>query len=68
MVRTIMVNGQKGNFMEREYSFGLIKKNTKVIGKMEFKKELEKQIILMVENTWGNIKMVKKMDLVSGLI
>ena len=63
-----MVNGQKGNFMEREYSFGLIKKNTKVIGKMELKKELEKQIILMVENTWGNIKMVKKMDLVSGLI
>ena len=63
-----MVNGQKGNFMEREYLFGLIKKNTKVIGKMEFKKELEKQIILMVENTWGNIKMVKKMDLVSGLI
>ena len=46
-----MVNGQKGNFMEREYSFGLIKKNTKVIGKTEFKKELEKQIILMVENT-----------------
>ena len=63
-----MDNGQKGNFMEREYSFGLIKKNTKVIGKMEFKKELEKQIILMVENTWGNIKMVKKMGLVSGLI
>ena len=63
-----MVNGQKGNFMVREYLFGLIKKNTKVIGKMEFKKELEKQIILMVENTWGNIKMVKKMDLVSGLI
>ena len=60
--------GQKGNFMEREYSFALIKKNTKVIGKTEFKKELEKQIILMVENTWGNIKMVKKMDLVSGLI
>ena len=29
--------------------------------KMEFKKELEKQIILMVENTWENIKMVKKM-------
>ena len=68
MDRTITVNGQKGNFMEREYSFGLIKKNTKVIGKMEFKKELEKQIILMVENTWENIKMVKKMDLVSGLI
>ena len=63
-----MVNGQKENFMEREYSFGLIKKNTKVIGKRGFKKELEKQIILMVENTWGNIKMVKKMDLVSGLI
>ena len=60
--------GRKGNFMEREYLFGLIKKNTKVIGKMEFKKELEKQIILMVENTWENIKMVKKMDLVSGLI
>ena len=54
--------------MEREYSFGLIKKNTKVIGKMEFKKELEKQIILMVEKIWGNIKMVKKMDLVSGSI
>ena len=68
MDRTITVNGQKGNFMEKEYSFGLIKKNTKVTGKMEFKKELEKQIILMVENTWGNIKMVKKMDLVSGLI
>ena len=68
MDRTITVNGQKGNFMGREYSFGLIKKNTKVIGKMEFKKELEKQIILMVENTWENIKMVKKMDLVSGLI
>ena len=68
MDRNITVNGQKGNFMERENSFGLIKKNTKVIGKMEFKKELEKQIILMVENIWVNIKMVKKMDLVSGLI
>jgi len=48
---TIMEVGQKGNFMGREYLFGLIKKNTKVIGKMEFKKELEKLIILMVENT-----------------
>ena len=68
MYLNIMEVGQKGNFMEREYLFGLIKKNTKVIGKMEFKKELEKQIILMVENTWETIKMVKKMDLVSGLI
>ena len=51
MDRTITVNGQKGNFMGREYSFGLTKKNTKVIGKMEFKKELEKLIILMDENT-----------------
>ena len=51
MDRTIMVNGQKGNFMEREYLFGLIKKNMMVIGEMEFKKELEKLIILMDENT-----------------
>ena len=43
--------GQKGNFMEREYLFGLIKKNMMAIGIMEFKKELEKLIILMDENT-----------------
>ena len=43
--------GRKGNFMEREYLFGLIKKNMTVIGGMEFKKELEKLIILMEENT-----------------
>ncbi len=42
---------QKGNFMEREYLFGLIKKNMRAIGIMEFKKELEKLIILMDENT-----------------
>ena len=60
--------GRKGNFMEREYLFGLIKKNMTVIGGMEFKKELEKLIILMEENTSGNIKMVKIMDLVSGPI
>ena len=63
-----MVIGHKGNSTEKEYLFGLIKKNTKVIGGMEFKKELEKQIILMDENTWENIKIVKKMDLVSGPI
>ena len=51
MDRNIMVIGQKGNSTEKEYLFGLIKKNTKVIGGMEFKKELEKQIILMDENT-----------------
>ena len=44
-------NWSKGKFMEREYLFGLIKKNMTVIGGMEFKKELEKLIILMEENT-----------------
>ena len=58
----------KGKFHGKGIFIWSDQKNTKVIGKMEFKKELEKQIILMVENTWGNIKMVKKMDLVSGLI
>ena len=63
-----MFNGQKGNYMEREYSFGLIKKKYEGDWKNGVQEGIEKQIILMVENTWENIKMVKKMDLVSGLI